>query len=187
MMMARAIPAARAEKLPILQDYEPVDKDADDDGRNAGEDVGGEADNVPQAVTSVFGQEDAGTNPDGNAYHGREADDDEGADHGVGNTATRLALGHGHLCEQVDVERADAFGQHKPQDQDQHPHRKEGEDGAKAQHKGIRRPAALVRCDAHSRITPGERAIRQTSSRATMFTKRVIASRINASSTRAEM
>ena len=132
MMIARAIPAASAEKCPHPQDYEPVDEDADDDRRNTREDVGGEPDYVPQAIPGVFGNEGAGANPDGNAYQSRDADGHEGTDDGVGDAAPRLPLGHGHLREQIDVERTYAFGQHKPQDQHQHSHRKEGEHGAKA-------------------------------------------------------
>ena len=89
---------------------ESVDGHAHDDGGDAVEDVGGESDGVGQLGSATeFSEEDAAADADGDSDEAGEAEQDAGADDGVGHAAADFAFRLGDLGKESHVQRAGAF------------------------------------------------------------------------------
>ena len=107
-MSDRAKPPASAEKWPLRDHDDGVGDDADHDGGNAVEHVGGKANDVAEAVAAVFGDIDAGADSQWDADQAGNRKNHAGSDDGVGHAAAGFAHRLGSLGNEGPVERSQA-------------------------------------------------------------------------------
>src|SRR5437588_9450457 len=111
--------------------HQRIDGNADHDGRNAVEHVGGEAHDVAGGVAAVLSEIDAGAHTQRYANEGSDTHDHGSADNGVSHASPGLAHRLGNPGEESPGDGADASIDHRSHDQEErHEHHQGGADNS---------------------------------------------------------
>ena len=104
-------------------DDQTIDKDAADNRRNTGKNIGSEANELRKPATSrIFSQIDTTTHTDGDGNQGSNQADHKSTDDGITNTTSIQARSRGELSEEAQADQGTTFDQHIHQHEHQGKH-----------------------------------------------------------------
>src|SRR5207302_5800735 len=92
----------------LIQDNDGVGHDADDNGGNAVEHVGGESNNAAHAIAAELSQVDARTHSQRHAQNAGDSEDEPGTHDGIGHAAAGFAYRLRSLSQESPVDGADS-------------------------------------------------------------------------------
>ena len=156
------------------QDHQAVGNDSDHDRRDAGENLGREADRVADAAVASLGEKDSRADAERDADQARDADDVERSGDRIAHAAARLADRRGNGGEEIERQPSEPVRDHQPEQRHER-HQRDGErQPANAGHDQIH---CAPLGEHHAATRAGPRRDIRTRTRAAMLSSTVTAKR----------